>query len=263
MIVKSSNIYEEVLKCQKAGIKSALVTVIDKEGSVPRDIGSKMLVKEDGSIINTIGGGAVEMMVIRDALDVIKKRKPKIVSYSLDEEIEGQKTGMICGGKMDFFIEPIIFNPFIYIFGCGHIGQNLYQLAIMNNFNTIMIDNRKEFADKEKFKDAQDVILCDYKEIEKFVNIKDDSYIVIVTHSHFTDEIALKSILKMNINYKYLGVIGSKKKSEEMKKLLKQEGFSDDVINSIRMPVGIDIKSQTPEEIAISIIAEIIKVKNS
>lgn len=261
--VQSSNIYENIVESQKKGEKLALVTVIASEGSAPREVGAKMLVKEDGSIINTIGGGTVEMLVIKDALEVIKKGIPKLVSYSLDENVEGEKTGMICGGKMDFFIEPILTNPFLYIFGAGHVGKALYKMAVMTNFNTIIIDNRKEFVNVDLFPEAFDIVFCDYKNIENAIKIKDNSYIVIVTHSHFTDEMVLKSILKMNINYKYLGIIGSKRKSEELKKILKDEGFSDNVINNIHCPIGIFINSKTPEEIAISIMAEIIKVKNS
>lgn len=262
-IITSRNIYEDILKCQKKGISAALVTVIETEGSTPREVGAKMLVMADGTIINTIGGGAVEMLVIKDALETIKSNKARIVKYALEEKSETKQTGMICGGEMSFFIEPLLPQPFLYLFGAGHIGKVMYQLGIMNRFNVIIIDDRTEYANKENFPDAVDVIAGEYNEIIDKLEFKQPAYIVIMTKSHFSDELVLKNILKKNSKYSYLGMVASKIKFAEIREHLKKDGIPEKLINSVYAPVGLPIKSKTPEEIAISIMAEIIKVKNS
>ncbi len=259
----SKNIYETILECQKNGIGAALATVIETKGSTPREVGAKMLVFEDGTTVDTVGGGAIEMFVIKDALEILKEGKPKIVEYSLEEEGKGTQTGMICGGDMKFFIEPVINNPFLYIFGGGHICKFMYKLALMNHFNVIVVDDREEYANSERYPDAMEVIADNYDSAIKKIYFKQPAYVVIMTKSHFSDEIALKNVLKKDVKFKYIGMVASKIKTKEIKEHLLKEGFKKSLIDSVYAPVGLPIKSKTPEEIAVSIMAEIIKVKNS
>ncbi len=257
----SKNIYEEIIEMQKKSEEGVLVTVVDTEGSTPREPGAKMIVKKDGTIINTIGGGAVELLVIRKSFEVMKTRRPVLVYYDLKEEAENQPAGMVCGGKMGFFIEPLL-NPLtLYVFGAGHIGRSIYKLALFLGFNIVMIDDRKEFANREEFPEALEVYCGNYNEIVSKIKFIYEPYIVIATKSHFTDEIILKNILKSGIKYKYLGLVASKIKWKEIKESLSKE-FSEEIINTVHAPVGIPIKSKSPEEIAISIMGEIIKIKN-
>ncbi len=257
------NIYEEITAIQEAGKQGALVTVVEANGSTPREAGAKMIVLSTGEIIDTIGGGVVEKYVINEALKVIKNNSPVLLHYSLDAEKEGIETGMICGGDMTVFIEPIINTPSLYIFGAGHIGKALYKIALLTNFNTHIYDTNKESIDFEYYSDAAEIKFGPYNEIIKDIIFKKPSFIVIATKSHYTDEIVLREILKQNIKFSYIGMVASKKKSSTIKEHLLKEGISEDKLNSVKSPVGLPINSETPSEIAVSIFAEIISVKNS
>ncbi|MBU1077692.1 MAG: XdhC/CoxI family protein [Spirochaetes bacterium] len=261
-LIKNNNIYQSVIEIQRKGENAAIITVIETKGSTPREVGAKMIVLSNGSIINTIGGGAVEKLVIEDALKVIKSRKPVTVAYDLEGNSKGKSTGMICGGSMKFFIENIQTGPFLYIFGAGHVGREMYRLGLLYHFNIIMIDNRKEYLKAENFSKAFKLYHIRYPESIKMIQFIDPAYIVIMTQSHDLDEKAVTECLKVVPKYKYLGMIASQKKSNEVKKRLKQKKISEKKIQSLYSPAGLAIGSKTPEEIALSIMAEIVKVKN-
>ena len=263
MIYPNKNIYKSIIEIQKQGIPSVLVTVIDTLHSTPRETGAKMIVKKNGEIINTIGGGIVEKMVIEESLKIINTQKPKIIKYDLEGNSKGKTTGMICGGMMKFFIEPININPYLYIFGAGHIGKAMYQLGLMNNFNITIIDNRNESINDTFFKEASVKLIKDYKASCKEISFLNPAYIIIATHTHKSDEIVLNNLLRLKISYNYIGMVASKRKITEIKKRLIEDKISEEKINTVHSPAGVPINSNTPEEIAISIIAEMIKIKNS
>jgi xanthine dehydrogenase accessory factor len=254
------DIYDQLNQLREKKIPSALVTVIATKGSTPRDTGAKMIVCVDGKVYGTIGGSAVEAMVIEEAQECLKTNTPKKVWHDLDDR-EKTDTGMICGGKMEFFIEPL--NPIshLYIFGGGHVALPLARFASMIGFSYSIIEDRPEFAIAERFPDARELILTIPDEINEKVDLSETDYVAIVTRSHELDYQALKQVL--NHSVKYIGLIASKVKKKQVFEQLKKEGFTDKIIHQIHSPIGLDINAQTPEEIAISIVAELIKVKNT
>jgi len=253
------DIYDQLNQLRDKNIPTALVTVIATKGSTPRDTGAKMIVCSDGKVYGTIGGSAVEAMVIEEARECILNNISKKVWHDLDDK-EKADTGMICGGKMEFFIEPVNVIPHLFIFGGGHVALPLARFASMVGFSYTIVEDRQEFATPERFPDAKEIIMTKAEEIDQKLSFLESDYIAIVTRSHELDYRALKKVLIHPV--KYLGLIASKIKKKQVFEQLKKEGFEDQVINQIHSPIGLDIAAQTPEEIAISIVAELIQVKN-
>lgn len=253
-----NDIYAELARLSAAGEEAALATVISAAGSTPREEGAKMLVRADGSIMGTVGGGAIEKAVIKEALDVIRKGKAKKLEYRLSA---GGELGMICGGDTEVFIEPITAAPALFVFGGGHIAVPLVKMAAIAGFKITVIDERPDFASAARFPDAAEVIVSEIPSAYARLNIDKGSYIVIVTHGHKGDEAALEGALKTSA--RYIGMIGSKEKNKAVFAHLLAKGFSQEDLARVHAPIGLHIKAQTPEEIAVSILAEIIGVKHS
>ena len=253
-----TDIFEEIIKIKAEGEGAALVTVISTSGSTPRKEGAKMLVRYDGSIVGTIGGGKIEKQVIEEALEVIRKGSSKRINFSLKE---GDELGMICGGDTELFIEPIISKSAMYIFGGGHIALTLVKVASLLDFKVIVIDDRHEFADAHRFPEAESTLVEDFSKAFKKLKVDKASYIVIVTHGHKGDEIVLEGALATEA--KYIGMVGSKTKNKTIFSHLLSKGVSQEQLDRIHAPIGLKINAQTPEEIAISIMAEIIQIKRS
>jgi xanthine dehydrogenase accessory factor len=253
-----NDIYAELARLSAAGEEAALATVISAVGSTPREEGAKMLVRADGSIMGTIGGGAVEKAVIKEALDVMRKGKARKMEYHLNPKGE---LGMICGGDTEVFIEPITAAPSLFVFGGGHIAVPLVKMAAIAGFKISIIDERPDFACAARFPDAAEVLASDIPSAYAHLDVDKGSYIVIVTHGHKGDEAALEGALKTPA--KYIGMIGSKDKNKAVFAHLLAKGFTQDDLNRAHAPIGIRIKAQTPEEIAVSILAEMIAVKRS
>ncbi|MFX1517793.1 MAG: XdhC family protein [Promethearchaeota archaeon] len=251
---------------QKGGT-FALVTVVEVSGSTPQRIGAKMLVDSSGNRLwGTIGGGTIENLALKEAQMLIQKRTPQLKEYELMEE--GQETtDMLCGGKMKVFIDILGVGSKSYIFGAGHISQQLVPLLTSLGFWTIVIDDRKEFLE-ESFKGSQasQTISGTFPQIIDSIEFEKGSYIIIITYSHELDEQILKHLLSTRQQefqtWKYLGMIGSKRKVEEIFRRLKSQGIDSQLLEKVHAPIGVPIRSQTPEEIAISIAAEIIDVQN-
>lgn len=251
---------------QKGGV-FALITVVEVSGSVPQRIGAKMLVDSSGNRLwGTIGGGTIEKLALEEAESLIQKRTPQLKEYELTEEGE-KATGMPCGGKMKVFIDILGVGSKSYIFGAGHICQQLVPLLSSLGFWTMVIDDRKEYLD-ESFKDSQasETLSGAFPRVIDTIEFEKDSYIVIITYSHELDEIILKYLLTTRQQelptWKYLGMIGSKRKVKEVFSRLESQGIDPDILERVHAPIGVPIRSQTPEEIAISIAAEIIDVQN-
>ena len=234
-----------------------IATIVKTSGSSPRNIGAKMIISPDGKHEGTIGGGQLERLVILDALAQLKIGGCSYKEYKLTPEDE-KGIGTECGGDVHIFIEVIGQCDHLVIIGAGHIGHALYKLARTLNFSIAIIDDRPEYAVPETFPGA-DVRLSTYDNSIIPSLITKDSYVVIVTHQHMNDTIALKNVL--NSKPKYIGMIGSRRKVEKLKGQLLNEGFSKDVLDEIYTPVGLDIGAETPAEIAVSILSEIIHIK--
>ncbi|MFC2048316.1 XdhC family protein [Chloroflexota bacterium] len=252
------DIYEEIIRIKKEGEEAALATVISAGGSTPREEGAKMLVRADGSILGTIGGGGLEARIMKEAAEVIRTGESKHLIFRLTEK---EELGLLCGGDAGVFIEPIVSLPTLYIFGGGHIGFPLAKMANLVDFRVVVIDNRPEFANPERFPEAEQTLVEDHN--TAFSNLKVDklSYIVIITHGHKGDETVLEGALATKA--RYIGMIGSKAKVKTVFSHLLNKGISQELLDRVHAPIGLAIGAETPEEIAVSILAEIIQIKRS
>jgi xanthine dehydrogenase accessory factor len=246
----------EILNSIKGNeLPAALCIVVSTKGSVPRKEGAKMLVLKNGNIKGSIGGGNLEKQVIKDALRVIENKEPQLFRHDLLHQHE-----MCCGGTVQIYIEPIMQKNRLYIFGSGHTGKALASLASGLEFETVVIDDRKEYLD-ELNNTAVNKMHLPFNDALKILPFNDQTYVAILTYSHPVDRDILFHCLKKP--YAYLGMIGSRRKVELTKKMLRETNFADgQTIENIDMPMGIAINAESPEEIALSIMAKIIKVKN-
>lgn len=248
------DIYQVLHQLMEYGLPFALATIIKKEGSTPRDVGAKMIVTADRRIFGTIGGGCAETGIVDKALEVIKERKPTTVSLRLEDESKGG-IGMLCGGQIDVLIEYIEPNPHLLIFGSGTIAMSLIKIGKILGFTTIMID---PFASVEKMSEADTILREDVESGLSKVKITPRTYIVIVTR-HQYDEPALRGVLRSQAAY--IGLLGSRARVSKVFQTLIQEGVDESILKRVHAPIGLDIGAETPEEIAVSIFAEIVKIR--
>lgn len=246
------NIYEKILELQEEGTFSALATVIRTEGSTPRKAGAKMLVTLENTF-GTVGGGEFEGRVAEKAREIIKSGKSEVLSCEIEEEYG---TG-ICGGTVEVYIEPLLPSPKLYIFGAGHVGSIVAKMASFMDFDITVIDDREEFANPELFPDTVNVLADDFLDtIEQQLYFDKSTYVVIVTRGHEYDYEVLKACIPKETAY--LGMMGSEQKVEKVFEKLREEGTSDNDILRVYSPIGLKINSETPAEIAVSILGQII-----
>ena len=250
------NILFKIAEIGKSGKKAALCIIVDTKGSSPRKAGSKMIVFDDKTIEGTIGGGSLEFKVMDDAQKVITDNKPQKFIYNLEEDLS-----MHCGGTAEVYIEPLLPNSNLYIFGAGHIGKALAKYASDFGFHIILIDHRKEITDGIDIHNTQ-LIREDYIIAAQKLEFSADDLIVIVTPKHAFDEEVLAVCAKKTFGY--LGMIGSKTKiALARKRLMEEKVLTEQELDKVDMPIGIKFNAQTPEEIAISILAKLIDVRNT
>lgn len=252
-------ILKAVSDAVEKGIEVAVVTVLEVKGSSPGKEGSMMAVFSDGSIIGTVGGGALEYEIIQESLKAINKNSSCEKSFELTE------TGnlhMKCGGFIRVYIKIFAKREKILIMGGGHLGAELYTLGKFLNKYVVIFDDREEFINKERFPKADELIFGKMEETVKNYSIDENSYIIIVTRGHENDKQCLKAILDKKISPKYIGMVGSKGKVISTYKELLSEGYSKEELKEIYSPIGLDISNSEPKEIALGIMAEIIAVKN-
>ena len=254
-----SEILKEAFGRMDKGETIALVTVVEVKGSTPREVGTKMLVNKNGLIAGTIGGGMTEAKVIEEAKQALKEGKGKLLIYHLTKEQAALDEGAICGGEMKVFIDILQPKEEVLIFGAGHIAICVSKLAKMVGFKVAIIDDREEFANKDRFPEADEIVTEDIERALTHIKITPSTYIIIVTRGHLQDQEVLASVIKSKVAY--LGMIGSHKKNATVFQQLREQGVLKEELDKVHAPIGIDIKAQTPEEIAISIMAEIIQVR--
>lgn len=252
------DIFAEIAKLRKEGRKGALATIIQVQGSIPSYESSKILVRDDGSIVGTVGGGCVEAEVWSVAQDVMREEKPRRLHFNLNNQPEFND-GLICGGSLDIFVEPILATPMAYIFGGGHVSLYLAKVASVAGFDVVVIDDRPAFANQERFPDASETHAGPWEEIFPKLAINDFSYLVMVTRGHKGDLTCLRWAL--GTPARYIGMIGSRRKFVEIAKVLEGEGVPPEKIESVHSPIGLGINALTPEEIAVAIVAEMIAVR--
>lgn len=253
------DVLEELNRLIARGEAAVLLTVVATHGSVPRKAGAKMLVKQDGSTVGTIGGGSVEHSVTRTAREIMASGEAQILHFDLSGKEEGAT--MICGGRIDVFFEPVLTPETLYLCGAGHIAQATAAMGKMLGFRVVVIDPRPEYNNPERLPMAVRLITDDFAVAIPKLNIDDRSYIVIYTHAHTGDEECLR--LAIGRGAKYVGMIGSKKKVKEIKGRLLAQDVKLTLLNSVHAPIGLEIDAETPEEIAVSILAEITRVRRA
>lgn len=238
------------------GKNVALVFLTDTKGSTPGRANSMMAVLEDGKSFGTIGGGPVEYLVIKETVDALKEGKDRSFEKFLTED---KDTKMLCGGHVEGFIKVLPAIPRLYIFGAGHVSQKLSRIASRTNFDVVVIDKRVEYAENPDFDLIKEFIPLNPEEaVEKIGDGFENSYVILATTNN--DVEVLKSVLRQN--YKFLGMLGSRHKKASIDEKLRKLNFTDEEIGRINTPVGLDIDDGSVEEIAISIMGEILKEKN-
>ena len=255
-----SEILKEALGRIDSSEAIALVTIVETKGSTPSEIGAKILVNKDGLVAGTIGGGITEARVIEEARQALKEGKGKLLDYHLTKEQAALDEGAICGGEMKVFIDILQPKEEVLIFGAGHIAVCLSKLAKTVGFKVTIIDDRKEFANRDRFPEADEIIAEETEKVLSYLKITPSTYIIIVTRGHLKDEEVLDSVIKLGAAA-YIGMIGSRKKNATVFQRLTKKGISQEELDKVHTPIGIDINAQTPEEIAVSIMAEIIQVR--
>lgn len=252
---------EEVLTAAadalKRGEPAALVTVVRAQGSTPQRAGAKMLVYADGRTIGTIGGGCYESDAINQARGAIQSARPALLHFELNDDF-AQENGLICGGRMDVHVDPLLPDPRLYIVGAGHVGFELGRIAGGAGFRIHVIDDREKFASAERFPGA-DVIVQAIPDWLHRADIPASGFVVVVTRGHTHDLDAMRALAARDL--RYLGLIGSRAKVARISSALLAEGLPAECLARIHAPIGFDIGAVTPAEIAISILAELIAVR--
>ena len=237
----------------------ALVTIVASTGSTPQRVGAKMLVFPDGRTVGTIGGGCYENDAFWKAREAITARRPLNITYELNDDF-AQETGLVCGGQMEVFIEPVEASPDVYVFGAGHVGYFVAKAAREVGFRVHVIDDREKFANAERFGEGIDVIVDTIPTWLEAHTLPPTAYAVIVTRGHTHDLDTLRALTAHPL--RYLGLIGSKAKVKRIFDALREEGTPDEPLRGVHAPIGLDIGAITPQEIAVSIVAELIAVKH-
>jgi len=252
------DIFEEIIKLRKAGRKGALATIIQVQGSIPSYESSKILIRDDGSIVGTVGGGCVEAEVWSVAQDVMREEKPRRLHFNLNNQPE-YDNGLICGGSLDIFVEPVLATPTLYLFGGGHVSLHVSKVATLAGFEVVVVDDREAFASKERFPEALETYAGEWEEIFPKLKVNEHSYVLLVTRGHKGDLTCLRWALKTPA--RYIGMIGSRRKFIEISKVLESEGVPPERLERVFSPIGLDVGAITPEEIAVAVVAEMIAVR--
>jgi xanthine dehydrogenase accessory factor len=252
------DIYEEIVGLRRQGRRGALATIVNVRGSIPSFETAKMLVRDDGSIAGTIGGGCVEAEVWQAAREVMETEKPRTLTFHLNQNPR-YDTGLLCGGTLEVLVEPVLPPALLYIFGAGHVGLSLYRVAQNAGFEVTVIDDRESYASRERFPNAREVIAEDYDKAMARIEPNESSYVVIVTRGHRDDMRVLRWAVPTNA--RYIGMIGSKRKIIAIFHALVEEGVPERLFERVHAPVGLAIGAVTPEEIAVAVTAELIAVR--
>ena len=249
------DLYEEIVELRRQGRRAALATIINVRGSIPSFNTAKMLVRDDGSILGTVGGGCVEADVWQAAREVMEQEKPRTLTFNLNQNPK-YDTGLVCGGTLEIYVEPILPIPQLYLFGAGHVAFNVYKVARLAGFDVTVVDDRDAYANVERFPEARQVVADDFEVALRKLDPTESSYIVIVTRGHRDDMRVLRWAVQTPA--RYIGMIGSKRKVLTIYKELESEALPASLFEKVKAPIGLEIGAVTPEEIAVAIVAEMI-----
>lgn len=253
-----ASIYHAISEIESNNGSAALCTVVKSEGSTPRHVGSKMLVYPDGKFIGTVGGGDLEHRVLDEAWMAIADGQPRHLHYNMSDPSRGDPG--VCGGQVEVFVEPILPAPMVIVIGAGHVGKAVAHLAKWLGFRVAVSDDRAEFCSAETVPDADAYYPVTMDELMEHVKVTRQAYLVLTTRGSNVDAAGLSSLLETEAAY--IGVIGSKRRWLETVKALKSQGVAEEKIARVHSPIGLELQAETPEEIAVSIMAEILMIRN-
>jgi xanthine dehydrogenase accessory factor len=254
----TEDIYAEIVQLRLQGLRAALATIVARKGSTPRKDAAKMLIYEDGRRIGSIGGGCAEAEVCQEALASIRSGRPQLLKFDLTGD-DAEDGGLICGGTLEVYVEPILPDPTLVIFGAGHVGRCVAEIAKTIGFRIVVVDDRIKYANQERFPHADALVVGGWEEAFKKLTVNESTYLLIVTRGHDYDLACLRFALQTPA--KYIGLMGSHRKIQLFFEALEKEGVDPEQFRRICAPVGIEIGSETPEEIAVSIAAQLIAVR--
>lgn len=253
-----SSIYQALVEMEEKHQTGVLCTIVQSQGSTPRRTGSKMLVYPDGSIVGTIGGGEVESRVLHEALDSLRDGVPRMLPYSMVDPQRGDPG--VCGGQLEVFVEPILPAPTLLLIGGGHVGKAVAHLAKWLEFRVAVSDDRPEYCTPQAVPDADDFYPVPMAELPDQLEITSWTYMVLTTRGANVDIEGLPALLDSPAAY--IGVIGSRRRWETTRKGLIENGIDKDLVDRVRSPIGLELNAETPKEIAVSIMAEILMVRD-
>ncbi len=250
-------LYQAVSKLEQSGESGAICTIVRSSGSTPRHVGSKMLVYPDRRIVGTIGGGELENRVIEAALEAMKDGLPRLLSYEMADPSRGDPG--VCGGQLEVFVEPIVPRPSVVVVGAGHVGQAVARLAKWLGFHVIVSDDRPEFSNPDATPDADEYLAVPADQLAAQLQINEHTYIILTTRNIEVDLEVLPGLLDSPAAY--IGVIGSRRRWQTTTARLREAGVPAEKLDRVASPMGLELNAETPEEIAVSILAEVIALR--
>ena len=255
----NEEVFHAVGEALRRGEAASLVTIIRTEGSTPQRVGAKMVVFADGRTVGTIGGGCYENDAFWKARQALQTRRSEVVRYELADDV-AEESGLICGGQMEVYIEPLEAAPHLHLVGAGHVAYHLARAAAPVGFHVHVLDDREKFANRERFPDAVEVTVDSIPDWLAQANFTANAYVVILTRGHRFDLDALRALAPREL--RYLGLIGSRAKVARLYEALRTEGVARERLEHVHAPVGLALGAVTPQEIAVSILAELIAVRH-
>jgi xanthine dehydrogenase accessory factor len=261
-VSRHPDIFDEIVRLRREGIPGALATIVGTRGSTPGRTSMRLLVLGDGTFLGTVGGGCLEAEVYDTALQVLADEQPRSLTFRLTEQ-DSPDSGLLCGGEVTIFVEPIT-TPALWIFGGGHVSKALCQIGAIAGFRTTVVDDRADYSTAERFPEAHATVTAPYPEAVLSMPIRQNSYAVIVTRGHREDGVVLEALGKRfaaGERLRFLGMIGSKTKQALLWKQLRKNGIVEPFLASVRTPMGAYLGGRSHEEIAVSVVAELIAVR--
>jgi len=247
--------YEKIVEWSREGRRVAVVSIVKTVGSTPRKTGAKMLVSDKMDLYGTVGGGCVEADVIFAAREVLKTLTPRLVEVDIKKKNPAE-IDMLCGGEIIFYVEPVMPDMTLLICGGGHISKALAHVCQGLDFRIVVVDDREHFANADRFPAIDETVCCDYTELSEKVTLTGSTFAVVVTRGHSGDEVCLRSLLASPAPY--IAMIGSSSKWANLRRNLLDAGYTNEQLARVITPAGLDIGSVTPEEIAVSVAAQLI-----
>lgn len=256
------DLFEEIVRLRREGVPAALATIVGTRGSTPGRTSMRLLVLGDGTFLGTVGGGCLEAEVYDTALQVLADEQPRSLQFRLTEQ-DSPDSGLMCGGEVTIFVEPLT-TPSLWIFGGGHVSKALCQMAALAGFRVTVADDRPSYASAERFPEAHDTLVAPYDDAVLRMPIRSNSYGIVVTRGHKEDGHVLLRLgerFARGERLRFLGMIGSTTKQALLWKHLREQGIGDDFLATVRTPMGAYLGGKTHEEIAVSVVAELIAVR--